>query len=163
MATKTELPVVAPRNDPAPLEPYGKSQALQIQNARPGFVQQWVRQDEVSRYTRRQEIGSPATGYLMVEPWTVVDMTSGYEQGRKRDDASAGVDTVMTNGEMILVETTVENHAKYAVIENKRDAMIDKRLAHGEKNQSNGVTASRRTVGGRDGLSAKLSDVYQGA
>lgn len=161
MANK-ELPVVPPRNDPNPLEPYAKSQALQISNARPGFVQQWVKADEVHKYTRRQEIGDPSTGYLMVEPWQVVDRTSGYEQGRKRDDASEGVDTVITNGELILIETTEENHKKFAIIEAKRDEQIDKRLAQGEKSQRSGVTAKQRSMGGRDGMHAQVKDVLAG-
>ena len=161
---KTEPPVVAPRNDPNPLEPYAQSQALRLTNTRPGFVQQWIRQEQVAEYTRRREIGNPAVGYLMIEPWTVVDTTSGYQQGRARDDASAGVDTVMTNGEMILVETTEENHKKYAVIESLNDDMIDKRLSKGEqKNLGNGSSAKGRAVGGRSGMDAKVSDVLAGA
>jgi hypothetical protein len=159
---KTEPPTVAPRNDPNPLAPYAQSQALRLTNTRPGFVQQWVRRDEVEKYGRRKEIGNPAVGYLMIEPWTVVDTTSGYEQGRPRDDASAGVDTVMTNGEMILMETTEENHKKYAVIESLNDDMIDKRLSHGEKSDRNGVSAKNRAVGGRSGMSAKVNDVLAG-
>lgn len=164
MPKQDDAPVVAPRNDPAALEPYSRSRALELAGRRPDMEYQWIRRDQVADYTRAREIGNQYTGYLMVDPWEVVDDKQGLSQGKARADAGKPVDTVMTNGELILVCTTKENHRKYAVIEEKMDGLIDKRLSKGERiNLPGGSNFKTRTVGGRAGLDIDPNEALSGA
>ena len=158
--------IVAPRHDPSPLEPYAKSKALELAGQSPDFEHHWFRRDELAEKLRPHEIGDKHVGFLMVDAWEVVDNTKGVTQGRSRDDAGKPVDTVMTNGELILCRTRKENHAKYAVIEKLRDNMIDKRLSGGEGHKftegTAGATFKTRTAGGRDSLDASATDIIAG-
>ncbi len=162
---KETVPTVAPRNDPKPLEPYAKSLSTQVAGARPGFVQHWFRPDQLSGLKSKlnpHEIGNDHTGYFMVDGWTVVD-TKDVKLERGMDSAGKPLDTKVTNGELILCETTAENHSKYALIEEKNDKLIDKRLAGGERHNLGGRTTFKtRTMGGRDSLDASANDILQG-
>lgn len=160
--SKDATPIVPPRNDPKALEPYAKSKALELQGRTPGFKYEWIRRSDVEYKSRPHEIGDSVVGFLMVDGWEVVDSRQGVTQGRARDDAGRPVDTVMTNGELVLMRTTDENHAKYQVIERKRDALIDKRLAGGQRHSfGNASNFKTRTVGGHpDAMS--IQQVYQG-
>jgi len=163
MPKDTDTKVVPPRNDPKPLEPYARSRALELQGLNPDFHHQWFRPDEVANKTRPHEIGDKFVGYFMVDAWEVVDTTHGVTQGRARDDAGKPVDTVMTNGELVLLRTTKENYAKYERIEELRDAIIDKRLAGGQAhNFGYGTKFKTRTAGGRNSIDAAPSDILQG-
>lgn len=156
---------VAPRNDPNPLAPYAKSQALQLSGMDPAFAYEWFRQDQLKVKLSRHEIGSEATGYLMVEPWEVVSV-GDVGQGRAREDAGKPLDTKVTNGELILCRTPKDNHAKYGVIEAANDSLIDKRLSQGERHRmgssSHPINFKTRTAGGRAGLGADPNDIIGG-
>lgn len=162
--SKEETKVVPPRNDPNPLEPYSRSRALELAGRDPGFHYEWKHPSDVATHLRPQEIGDQFTGYLMIDPWEVVDDRQGVTQGRGRADAGKAVDTTVTNGELVLMRTTQENAAKYRVIEQRRDRLIDQRLYKGERvNLPGGSNFKTRTVGGRDGLSIDPNDALQGA
>jgi hypothetical protein len=159
------VPVVPRRKDPKALEPYAKSRATVVKNARPGFHQEWFRPDQLPNKLTDHEIGSEHTGYHMVEGWTVVSMDKVQLE---RGMASAGkpLDTVVSNGELVLCETPDENYAKYKVIEDIEDKLIDKRLAGGERHNFKDGKATgslkSRVVGGRDGVDVSTNDVLNG-
>lgn len=157
------VPVVPPRNDPKALEPYGKSRALELAGRDPGFEYQWFRKDQLPTKTVPHEIGRPDVGYLMVDAWEVVHKTKGLEQGRSRDDAGKPVDTVMTNGELVLCRLPKSEFAKYAVIDRKTDELISKRLTGGEKHAFGEATFFKtRTLGGRQAEASSVNDILQG-
>lgn len=164
MAKPTEdVPVVAPRNDPKALEPYAQSKSLQLAGQDPDFEYQWFRKDQLTVKLRQHEVGDKHTGFLMVDPWEVVHYSAELSQGRPRDDAGKPVDTTVTNGELVLCRTPKTNYAKYAVIEKKRDDLIDARLSKGVREPlGDGSTFKTRTVGGRDGLGANANNILAG-
>jgi hypothetical protein len=58
----------------------------------------------------------------------------------------------------------MENYAKYAVIERKRDKLIDARFTQGQRaNYGHKTSFKTRTAGGLDGLEGNVSDILQGA
>ena len=161
-AAKDTVPTVAPRNDPKALEPYAKSRATQISGQRKGFHQEWFRPEQVEQKLNPHEIGNSHTGFLMVEGWTVVPVDK-IQLERGMASAGTPVDTVVTNGELVLLETPDENYAKYGVIEKLNDSLIDKRLSGGERVNLGGKTTFKtRTMGGREGLDASAGDILQG-
>lgn len=166
MAARDQIPegkIVPPRNDPKALEPYARSKALELQGRDPEFEYQWFRPDQLSEKLSRHEIGNQFTGFLMVDPWEVVDTTQGVTQVRTRDDAGRGVDTTMTNGDLVLCRTPRANHAKYAVIEQRMDEKIDQRLAGGQAhNFGYGTTFKTRTVGGDPERHSVATKVLEG-
>ena len=158
-----EVKVVAPRNDPKALEPYAKPQWSKIKNQRPDREYQWFRRDQLDYKTRPHEIGNAHTGFLMVDGWDI-EHDDSIQTGRQRDDAGSPVDTVVTNGELVLCSTPKSNFAKYQVIERKQDALIDQRFTGGQKIGFGGKTSFKtRTVGGRDGIEQSAHDILQGA
>jgi hypothetical protein len=161
VAARADVPVVAERNDPKQLEPYAKSRATTA-NARPGFHREWFLPAQLPKKLTDHEIGNEYTGYLMVQGWSVVPVEKVQLE---RGMASAGrpVDTVASNGELVLCETPLENYAKYDVIKQREDKLIDQRLTGGEKVNFGGKTSLKvRTVGGRDGLDVSTNDVLHG-
>ena len=160
---KDTAPVVPPRNDPKPLEPYARSRSLELAGLNPDFVHQWFRRDEIADKTRAHEIGAVGVGFLMVDAWEVVDTTMGVTNGRARDDAGKPVDTTVTNGDLVLLRTTKENYEKYEVIGRKRDELIDQRLAGGQAhNFGFGTSFKTRTAGGRASLDAAPTKILEG-
>jgi hypothetical protein len=149
MAADKSIPVVAPRNDPAALEPYRKSQATKIAGQRPGFTYQWCRPEELDTKLRRHEIGSQHTGYLMVDPWEVVAQDKIELPGPGMPSAGKSTDTTVNNGELILLCTPDENAAKYARIEQEMDKLIDRRLSTGESHSFGDTSFKTRTAGDR--------------
>ena len=144
-----DIETVAPRNDPKPLEPYAKSQATKVSGARPGFTQHWFRPEQLEGLgskLRPHEIGNEHVGFFMVDGWTVVE---NKDVKLERGMASAGkpTDTMVTNGELILCETPTENFSKYAIIEAKMDALIDRRLSQGETHSYGDTSFKTRTHG----------------
>lgn len=157
--TAPEVPTVAPRNDPKSLEPYARSRSLEVAGMDPDFAYQWCRKDELPRKLVAHEIGNRDVGYLMVDAWEVVHVKKGLDQGRGRDDAGKPLDTSMTNGELVFLRLHKSEFAKYAVIENKTDSLISKRLTKGESHDfGDKTTFKTRTTTGN----AKTADLLQG-
>ena len=160
---EAEVPVVPPRNDPKALEPYGKSQALQLAGRDPGFEYQWFRRDQLPTKTASHEIGHESFGFWIVEGWEVVHKTKGLEQGRARDAAGRPGDTVMTNGELVLCRLPKTEYAKYAEMDRRSDAQISARLTGGEKHTlGNGTYFRTRTLGGRLAESTSVTEILKG-
>jgi hypothetical protein len=163
MAAKETVPVVAPRVDPVSLEPYRKSQATKFANERPGFKYHWFRPDELPVKLRPHEIGSPHTGYLMVDAWEVVKSGEIELPGPGLPSGGKPLDTTVNRGDIVLCCTPEANFAKYGVIEKKMDTLIDHRLTGGERvNFGQKTNFKTRTVGGREGLDASATDVLAG-
>lgn len=141
-----DVPTVAKRNDPAALEPYAKSQSTKAENLPAGFVGQWFRPDQLDEKCRPHEIGDPQVGYLMVAGWQVVHKDEGVVTGRGPAAGSNNTDTTVTKGDLVLCKLPVEEHAKYAVIDRKRDALVTKRLA-GERHNLGGGTKLATQLG----------------
>ncbi len=159
-----EVPTVAKRNDPAALEPYAKSQATKAEGQDPAFAYHWFREDQLDVKCRPHEIGNERTGYLMVAGWQPVAQTEGIVTGRGPAAGGTSTDTTIRKGDLVLCKLPKEEHAKYAVIEKKNDAIVDKRLSAGERHEFGQNTRFKtRTVGGRGGLDASTSDVLGAA
>ncbi len=158
MSSKEVVPTVAKRNDPAAYEPYAKSEATKALGQDPDFRYQWVRPDQVEAKCRAHEIGDERTGFLMVGPWQVVTKSEGLTLGRGPAAGSNHTDTTVTRGDLVLIKLHQAEHAKYAVIERKRDELITTRLTQGEGARLGKNTRIRtRVVGGHDGLDADVS------
>lgn len=153
MAGKESVPVVAQRNDPNPLEPYRKSRSTEIAGRRPGFTYEWFRRDQLavklSPHQIPDELTGKYTGFLMVDGWEAVPVDKIEIPGPGMPSAGKPVDTVVTNGELVLCCTPDENYAKYAVIERKLDQLVDKRLTAGESHDFGDASFKTRTMGDR--------------
>jgi len=155
MAAKTEAPVetVAPRNDPAPLDVYRKSQATKIAGQRPGFHYEWFRPDQLAIKLKPHQIPDENTGkytgFLMVDAWEVVRDDSITLPGPGMPSAGKPTDTTVTNGELILCCTPESNYAKYAHIEKLQDDIIDRRLSVGESVNFGDTSFKTRTLADR--------------
>lgn len=130
MATAEKI--VPPRNELKKVEVYAVSRAYELAGKDPNYEYFYASADErhpqyVGKYLQRQEIGDPAAGYALVEPWEVVH-SKEVTQGRARDDQGKPIDTSVRNGDTILIKTSKANYAAYEEIERRRDAGNAKRL-----------------------------------
>lgn len=141
--------VVPSRSDPKRgYSVYGESRANQIRGMQPGFAYQWFSTDPkhpqyVGNRTRQHEIGNPRTGFLMVEPWEVVDMKTVVQEG-KRADQGKGVDSTVKNGSLIFCRLPEYEHGKY---EHVNKAVCDLKmqpLTDGERGGGSGAHISTR-------------------
>jgi hypothetical protein len=148
----SDVPVVAPRNDPPKVDIYSRSRAHEIEGKNPGFHYEYFSQDPkhpsyVGNRLRKHEIGDPQAGYAMVDAWEVVH-DGEVQQGRKRADDTKGVDTTVTHGGLILCRTPKENHAKYQAINDRRSEQSQRMLTAGEKSGNRFVSLRTRVAAG---------------
>lgn len=114
------METVPVRKDPAKIDIYSRSQADQIAGRDPAFEYEYFSDNPehpsfIGDRLKRHERGSPAAGYVMVEPWQVVHQGE-VQQGKKRADDSAGVDTKVTHGKLILCKLPKAEHVKYGIM-----------------------------------------------
>lgn len=158
--SKEVVPTVAKRNDPAAYEPYAKSESTKAMGQDPEFVYEWHRPDEIEAKCRAHEIGDATTGFLMVGPWQVVTKTEGIITGRGPAAGSNNTDTTVSRGDLVLIKLHRAEHAKYGVIERKRQDAIERRLYIGERHSvGRNSTIQTRVVGGHAGLDANINDM----
>ena len=135
--------------------------------ARPGYRRQWVKFGEdptsrqhpshVEKYLRENLVGDADIGFCKAEPWTVVPRSTA-KPGRKRDDDTVGIDTALTHGDLICIETPEENAA---IWDKYKELKADRRangLREGERDVSTADNGGRATVTARLGQSANGDD-----
>jgi hypothetical protein len=123
---------VAPRKDPPSIDIYPSSRASEISGQDPNFVYEFFSDNPehpsfIGERLKAHERGSPAAGYTMVAPWEIV-RKGDVKQGQKRADDSAGVDSKITHGRMILCRIPKTEHAKYQIMSERALDQQAKRL-----------------------------------
>lgn len=147
---KTETPTVPKRKDPKKVEVYARSRAFELAGRDPNCRYQWMSKDPSNpsfygKFTRKHEIGNPATGYAQVDAWEFVSSTDGVTMGRPRDDQGKPIDTALHNGDLVLMKTAAENHEAYAEIERRQDA-LQARAIGSDKMKIPGATHTHRVA-----------------
>lgn len=132
-----EQPKVVPHRNNLKGEPLFVKATIADQNARPGYVRQWLSTNKqhpqyYKKYIVSQTVGDVAIGYCQAEPWTIVDRKDA-KPGRKKDDDTSGVESAQTHGDLILVETTEENAAIFRKADKLRTQSRERALATGER------------------------------
>lgn len=104
---------------------------------RPGYVRQWFHAKDpqnrayFERYRRPQQVGNSDIGYCMAAPWTVVHKDDA-KPGRKRDDDTVGIESALTHGDLVCMETPEENFRIYQEEERLKDVAQARRLGKGD-------------------------------
>lgn len=155
MADKPAPPKVPPRNDFKSDALYRNSRATELQGRDPDFVYESFSTDPASpayignRLTHHER-GNPATGFVMVGPWEVVqsETDKGVRALDPRTDQGAPVDTVARYGRQITCRLPRKEHAKYAVAENAYQEMIEKQIY--EPDRIRGGSTALTTVVSRE-------------
>ncbi len=139
----SNVPLVPGRNDvPSGIDVYSRSRAHELAGQDPKFEYQYVSKNPdhpnwVGNYTQQRELGNPVSGYVLMEPWEVVQRAPGQvAQGAKRADDTKGVDTTMTHGSLILIRTPKENAVKARFIADRMTELRSVSLDAGERAQS---------------------------
>lgn len=146
----SDVPVVAARNDAASgIDVYSRSKAHEIQGKDPAFHYEYFSTDPahpqyVGERLKKHEIGNPAAGFCMVDPWEVVK-EKDVIQGAKRADDTKGLDSTVTHGKMVLCRTPKGNRAKYDEI-NRRKAEAVALAAARQQKTYGGVVRARAAV-----------------
>ncbi len=140
MADKSpEQPLVAPpRNDFKKQPVFVKGSIVDQAGHRPGYVRQWFSKDDAKnrgyygRYMQPHYVGNPDIGICRAEPWSIVPRADA-KPGRHRDDDTArGIETALTHGDLICLETTEENMAIYREADRLREESQDRKLKFGD-------------------------------
>jgi hypothetical protein len=123
---------VPARKDPPKVDIYSQSRASQLAGHDPNFEYQEFSENPehpsfIGKKLRDHEYGSPAAGYCMIKGWEVVKR-GDVIQGKARADQGAGVDTLIRNGRSILCRLPKDEHAKYALMDNRALDQQAKRL-----------------------------------
>lgn len=127
---------VPPRNDfPAKAALYKNSRALELQNRDPDFVYQNFSTDPTSpayigRRLVKHERGNARTGFVMVEPWEVVNSQTDKDVRSldPRTDQGKPVDTVQRFGTQITCKLPRSEFAKYDLAESAEHADRERNL-----------------------------------
>lgn len=164
-----EVPTVPPINTFKKEPVFVKGSVSDQAGARKGYRRQWVKFGEdvesrrhpshVDKYIRGGEIwvGDADIGFCKAEPWTIVERRTAKPGGRKRDDDTAGIDTALTNGDLICIETPEDN----ARIWDKHKELRADRRASGLRSGERDVT--RADNGGAGVVTARLGQGEAGA
>jgi hypothetical protein len=105
---------------------------------RPGYRRQWFHKSDVNhrnyfeKYTRDQHVGDSDVGYCKADAWTVVPSDMA-KPGRKRDDDGKGIETALTHGDLICLETPEENARVWDKYKELKTASKERALRSGEK------------------------------
>tara|TARA_R110000868_G_scaffold184783_1_gene426431 strand:+ start:607 stop:1119 length:513 start_codon:yes stop_codon:yes gene_type:complete len=133
----SDVQKVAPRNSFKKQPVFVKATTVS-EGEEPGYKYQWVEERDinhpqhVSKYMRRQRIGSADVGFAEVEGWEVVHIKPEELKGRPRDDQGKPVDTVMRHGSLVKIRTSADNFAVYEEFERLKDELRAKRLRQGD-------------------------------
>lgn len=135
MADKQAPPKVPPRNDFTSDGLYRNSRSTELQGRDSGFVYETFSTDPASpayignRLTPHER-GNPATGFVMVGPWEVVHSQTDKDVRAldPRTDQGAQVDTVARYGKQVTCRLPKREHAKYALVEQAYQTMIEKQI-----------------------------------
>lgn len=135
---ETETPKVVPERNDFKKEPvFVKANISDQAGARPGYVRRWFHKDDpkhrsyFEKFTREQLVGDSEIGYCKAEAWTVVEAKHA-KPGRKRDDDGRGVETALTHGDLICLETTEENFRIFEKYEELKSDARERALRAGE-------------------------------
>ncbi len=160
-------PKAPPRNDFTSDALYRNSRATELQGRDTGFVYESFSTDPASpayignRLTQHER-GNPATGFVMVGPWEVVQsMTDkGVRALDPRTDQGAPVDTVARYGRQVVCRLPAKEHAKYAIVEDAYQRMIEKQIY--EPDRIRDGQTSLTTVVSRDENADRIELLRQG-
>lgn len=155
-----EVKTVPPLNQLKKQPVFLKGSIADQAGARPGYRRQWVKGGEdpasrqhpnhVEKYLRNEIfVGDGDIGYCKAEGWTVVPRSTA-KPGRKRDDDTAGVDTGLTHGDLVCIETPEENAEIWDAYRKMRADRRANALRDGE------VGVSRADNGGSATVTARL-------
>lgn len=128
---------VPPRNDFKKQPVFVKGSIVDQAGHRPGYVRQWFHKDDpknrgyYGRYIQPQYVGNQEVGICLAQPWTVVPRHDA-KPGRARDDEGKGIETALTHGDLICLETTEENAAIYKEYDRLREESQDRKLRFGD-------------------------------
>lgn len=142
-------------------------QPVLIDNKDPRFHYEWFSTDPshpsyAGRKRVKHEIGDSVVGYVVCDAWEVVhaETDPGLELRNPRDDQGKPVDTVARLGDMVMLRTPIENHAKYVRIHDAKVAANSRELTAGSKENFSGATAMTRVV--HDDIEINPNDVLKG-
>jgi len=111
---------------------------------RPGYRRQWFHAKDpqsnryFGRFLQEQFVGDREVGHCKAAPWTVVS-NAGAKPGRKRDDDTVGIDTALTHGDLVCLETPEDNAAIWDEYNRLRDGAQAKRLQRGDSEAFKGA------------------------
>lgn len=126
-----------PRSDFKKQPIFVKASVADQAGYRPGYVRQWFHAKDPQnrlywgRYAQPQFIGDGEVGRCKAEAWTPVNRADA-KPGRKRDDDTAGIETALTHGDLVCMETTEENFAVFKEYERLRDVAQERKLKRGD-------------------------------
>lgn len=139
----SQTPPEVTRNDQKPIK-LSRRSVCGSENKIPGFVHQWVSVDPrhpnyIERYLDADEIGDQLTGYCRVEPWEIrlnkrrMNAAGKPKRGDSdapdiRDDQGHPMSAGHRNGNLILIQTTEENYARYEFVKNERNRIYKEKL-----------------------------------
>lgn len=165
MPDAAPVPVVPSRKDPpAGVDIYSRSRANEIQGKNPGFRYEYAsvlpdHPQYVGNKLKRHEIGDASVGYCMCDPWEVVP-EADVAQGKKRADDTKGIDTAVTHGNLVLIRTTADNHARYEEIKRRK---AEQKPKEGIRSKYASLRVGLHTGFGEDGAAeASIDDVQNG-
>lgn len=131
-------PKGSPRADFKAAPVFKKATIANQEGHKPGYVRQWFHKDDpksrgfYGRYLQRQQLGNPEVGYAWAEAWTPVRLEDAKPGEKRDDDTKKGIETALTHGDLVCLETTVENFAVYQEFDRLRDVSQAKKLANGD-------------------------------
>jgi hypothetical protein len=137
MSDTNTTKTVPPRNDFRAEPVFVKGSIVDQAGFKPGYHRQWFNARDVNsrghyeRYLKPQYIGDPHIGYCKAEAWSVVPRDEA-KPGRKRDDDTSGIETALTHGDMVCLETTLENYAIWQKADELRSDARDRAMRAGE-------------------------------
>lgn len=152
--TNTAVPVVPARNDLEPRDPFVKSTIADQAGHRPGYIRKWFAVDpKHPSYFRNKlrpyHVGNPDIGYATVQPWSVVESVDA-KPGRKREDDTSGIETALVHGDLVCLETPIENQALELEAERRTEKLRNERLHAGERSEYESGQAELRQAVGTD-------------
>jgi hypothetical protein len=129
--------LIPPRTDFKAAPVFVKATIADQAGHRPGYVRQWFHaKDALNRgyyekYTQEQFIGDKEVGYCKAAAWTPVPR-SDAKAGRPREDDGKGIETALTHGDLVCLETTDENFRVYQEYDRLRDVAQARKLSGGD-------------------------------
>lgn len=128
-------PAVAPRADFKPAPVFIKASIADQAGHKPGYVRHWFHKDDAqdpryyAKYNRTHYVGDQEVGFCQAAPWSIVPRDEA-KPGRPRDDEGKGIETALTHGDLICLETPEENYAIYREYDRLRDLAQAKKLGN---------------------------------
>ena len=157
----------APKRNDFKASPLRKnSRALELQGQDPRFKYQYFSTDEkhpgfIGKRLVEHEIGNNVAGYTTVAPWEVVQDANAAKTASVavRDDQGKPVDTTRRYGRQVLCRIPVEEHAKYAQVDDAYSSAMEKSVYTPERS-GDGVASISGSVSRSD--SANIQDLING-